>query len=152
MNSFSTLRRAQLPVVKPTPGRKVFAVFILTLLAVFSTPAQAQVFKPHGMTIPGLFFSTSEQRARQACIDDRPECRNSIRAEVEQEMAISLVAPWILLAVAILSVLFWLRGQEKKKDRARLAARRHHDPEKFRKLDRDKTERTATADDEDEMN
>lgn len=113
-------------------------------------PAAAQVIKPYGMPIPSFFFPAGERRAREACAEESPNCRASVRAQMEQEMAISLVIPWILLGAGVLLVLFYLRAEEKKKAKARELARRHHDPGAFRKLDRDKTEKKKTDDDDDE--
>jgi hypothetical protein len=119
-----------------------------------AAPAHAQIIKPQGLTLPGFLFTPAERRAREACIEERPECRATVRAEIEQEMAISLTLPWILLAACVLGVLFWLRGQEKKKAAVRAAARRNHDPGAFRKLDREKSDRkkNGDADEEDRDN
>jgi hypothetical protein len=94
----------------------------------------APVIKPMGMPIPSFFFSTSEARQRNACADELPECRPSVRAQMEQEMAYSMILPWVLAGGGILIGLFYLRKQEKKKLKLRKAAQRHHDPSKFRKL------------------
>ena len=67
---------------------------------------------------------------------------------MEQEMAISLTIPWILLAGGVLLALFHLRKQEKIKAKARAAARRQHDPGAFRKLDREPTPKTNANDDD----
>ncbi len=114
-------------------------------------PATAQIIKPYGMAIPSFFFSAGERRAREACVENRPECRASVRAEIEQEMLISLIIPWALLGVGILIVLFALRNAERKKLKAAAEARRHHDPGKFRKLDREKSEQRNTDDDADDL-
>ena len=68
--------------------------------------AQAQVMKPNGMALPGVLFPAAERRAREACLDERPECRASVRAELHQEMSYSLLVPWALLGFAILGGLF----------------------------------------------
>jgi hypothetical protein len=123
------------------------AVLGLSGVGYFS-PAAAQVFKQQGLPIPAFFFSAAERRAREACADNLPNCRASVRARMEQEMAISLTIPYVVLAIGLLVVLVWLRGHEKKKARARALARRHHDPGAFRKLDKDKTEKRNADDDE----
>lgn len=115
----------------------------------FPQPAAAQVIKPYGMPIPSFFFPAGERRAREACADELPTCRATVRAQMEQEMAISLVIPWVILGVGVLIALFYLRKQEKEKAKAREMARRHHDPGAFRKLDSEKTSKTADPDDED---
>ena len=112
-------------------------------------PAEAQVFKPQGMPIPSFFFPAAERRAREACANNEPNCRASVRAQMEQEMAISLTFPWIILGAGVLVVLFYLRKQEKKRAAVRALARRNHDPGAFRKLDKDKTERKRASDDDD---
>jgi hypothetical protein len=113
--------------------------------------AHAQVMKPNGMALPGFLFPAAERRAREACLQQRPECRASVRAQIEQEMAYSLLIPWVLLGGAILGVLLWMRGKEKQKERARLVARAHHEPGKFRKLDHDSDERPKQTDNDDEL-
>jgi hypothetical protein len=131
-------------------------VCALAALGVFSAatapPAHAQIIKPQGIPIPSFFFSPAERRAREACAQELPNCRTAVRAQMEQEMAVSLALPWVMLGIAVLAVLFWLRGQERKKAQARLAARANHNPGAFRKLDRDRTERAKDDEDADELN
>lgn len=105
--------------------------------------------KPNGWPLPGFLFSATEKRAREACAEERSECRAAVRAQMHYEMQISLVVPWLALGLAVLGRLMWGRVQEKKKAKARLLARSHHDPGKFRKLDRDDDERVKTDDDDD---
>ena len=105
----------------------------------------APVIKPMGMAIPSFFFSKSEARQRDACANGLPECRPGIRAQMEEEMAYSMIIPWILLGGGIIAALFYLRGQEKKKQKQRMAARRHHDPGKFKKLGQTDDEKEAEA-------
>jgi hypothetical protein len=69
---------------------------------------------------------------------------------MEQEMAISLVIPWVILGGGILFVLLYLRKQERAKQKARMAARANHNPDAFRKLHRDKDESKRAADDDDD--
>ena len=80
----------------------------------------------------------------------RPECRASVRAQMDYEMSISLIVPWALLGLAVLGVLGWMQMQEKKKQKARLRARAHHDPGKFRKLDSEREERKRDQDDDED--
>ena len=135
--------------------RRYLFVVVFTLLAICSTagapPANAQVIKPYGIPIPSFFFSGVARRAREACAEERPECRASVRADMEQEKAVSLMLPWLLLGLAILGSLFGLRAQDKKKERARAAARRHHEPGAFRKLDQEPKVRTNDPDEDDDM-
>ncbi|MBY0508941.1 MAG: hypothetical protein K2P94_02205 [Rhodospirillaceae bacterium] len=133
--------------------RLLFCAFavVLGLSGVgYTPPAAAQVFKQQGLPIPSFFFSGAERRAREACADNLPNCRASVRARMNQEMEISLTIPYIVLAVGLITALVWLRGQEKKKAKARALARAHHDPGAFRKLDKEKKEKRDTDDDEDE--
>ncbi len=64
-----------------------------------------------------------------------------MRAQMEFERSITVIFPWAALGVAILGVLFWLRAQEKKKEAHRRAARRKHDPDTFRNLDKTQAEK-----------
>lgn len=105
----------------------------------------APVIKPMGMAIPSFFFSASEARQRDACANGLPECRPGVRAKMEEEMAYSMILPWVLLGGGIIAALFYLRAQEAKKKKQRLAARRHHDPGKFRKLGQTDDEKEAEA-------
>ncbi len=74
-----------------------------------------------------------------------------MRAEMDQEKALSMVIPWIIVGVGILIALFHLRAQEKKKAQARAAARRHHDPGAFRKLDRDRNAKSGNEDEPEDI-
>jgi len=154
MHRTMTQKSNNRPFPKATP--RAVAGFLLAVFLGFSTllgptSAQAQVFKPQGFTLPGFLFSPSERRAREACAEERPECRPSIRAEMEHEMSISLLVPWVALGLAILAVLLWLRLQERKKMKLRYAARARHDPAKFRKLDREQSERKKDEDDDEAL-
>jgi hypothetical protein len=115
------------------------------------SPATAQVIKPYGMPIPSFFFPAGEKRAREACADNLPSCRATVRAQMEFEMAISLIIPWIILGVGIVIALMYLRKQEQEKKKARDLARRHHDPGAFRKLDKEKSEQKNADDDDEEL-
>jgi hypothetical protein len=116
----------------------------------YAPPATAQVFKQQGLPIPSFFFSGAERRGREACADNLPNCRASVRARMNQEMEISLTIPYIILAVGLVIVLVWLRGQEKKKAKARALARSHHAPGAFRKLGQEKKDKRAADDDDEE--
>jgi len=125
---------------------------VLTVLAGVGAPrsAEAQVFKPQGMPIPSFFFPAAERRAREACANNESNCRASVRAQMEQEMAISLTIPWIILGIGVLVVLFYLRKQEKARAAKRALARRNHDPGAFRKLDKDKADKKRSNGDDDD--
>jgi len=129
------------------------AVMALAFFAGATAPAaQAQIIKPGGVPIPSFFFPAGERRAREACAQELPTCRAAVRAQMEYEMAISLTIPWIILAVGVISVLMWLRAQEKKKAQARLLARAHHNPGAFRKLDREAKEKSNDDEDAEDLN
>ncbi len=110
-----------------------------------SAAETAPVIKPMGMAIPSFFFSTSEARQRDACANGLAECRPSVRAKMEEEMAYSMILPWVLLGGGVLGALFYLRAQEQKKQKKRLAARRHTDSGKFRKLGQTDDEKETDA-------
>ena len=120
------------------------AALMPLLLGGFIPPAGAQVMKRDGFTIP-WFHSAAEQRARDACLNNQPDCRPSVRAQIDQEKAISLLVPWALLGVAVLGVLFWLRKLEQDKTKKRRDAQRKHDPKAYKKLDQTKEDRAAEA-------
>ena len=109
-----------------------------------AAPARAQIMKPDGFTLP-WFRSPAERRAREACEQNLPECRASVRRQIAEEKAASMVTPWLILGAGVLVALLWLRMQEKKKEKKRARAQRQHNPDAFRKLDRTKEERAADA-------
>jgi hypothetical protein len=134
----------------------LFAILGLALVPVSAAQAAEKppVIKPMGMTLPCIFCSASERLQRQQCADDLPECRPSVRAQMEQEMGASLVTPWLLLGALVLLALFVLRARDKKKAQQRRAAQRHHNPATFRKLDKtreDKAEEAARKRERDEL-
>jgi len=134
--------------------RLLFSAFavVLGLSGVgYTPPAVAQVMKQQGLPIPAFFFSGAERRAREACADNLPNCRASVRAQMEQEMEISLTLPYVGLGIGLIVVLVMLRGQEKKKAKARALARSHHDPGAFRKLDKEKKEKQSDGDDDEDQ-
>lgn len=100
-------------------------------------PARAQVMPEQGMTLP-WFRSRSEEIQRDACRRNLPECRASVRAQMDLEQSITVILPWAALGVAVLGVLFYLRAQEKKRERKKKLARMHHTPGAFKTLDKGK--------------
>ncbi len=119
------------------------------LLGGFIPPAGAQIMKRDGFTFP-WFRSAGEQRAREACLNKQPDCRPSVKADIDQEKAISLLVPWALLGFAVLGILFWLRKLEQDKIKKRRDAQRKHDPKAFKKLDQTKEDRAAEAANDDD--
>ena len=131
--------------------RRKFLASLLTGGTVASAvPASAQIMPEAGIPIP-FFRSRSEEIARRACVEGLPECRASVRAQLELERSITVVVPWALAGLAILGVLFWLRGEEKKKAQHRMRARRHHDPKRYKNLDKTKADRERDPYDDDEL-
>jgi hypothetical protein len=127
--------------------RAIFSVLVLVsgIAVALPTPARAQVMPTQGIDIP-WFHSPMERAQREACRRSLPECRAATRAQMELEAAITVILPWASLGIAILAGLFWLRAQEKKRERKKKRARMHHTPGAFRKLDREK--QTKSDDDE----
>lgn len=120
-------------------------VLLLALIGCgYVAPAGAQIIKPDGITLP-WFRSPAEQRAREACAQNLPECRASVRREMAQEKTATVITPWLILGVGVLVALLWLRAQERKKLKKRASAQRRHNPETFRKLDRTREERATEA-------
>ncbi|MGE3476867.1 MAG: hypothetical protein AB7H70_13785 [Rhodospirillaceae bacterium] len=130
-----------------TRTRTILAVFAVLVGFATVAPARAQIMPSQGIDIP-WFTSKSEKVQRDACRRNLPECRASVRAQMAVEESITVILPWAGLGIAILGVLFWLRAQEKKRERKKQLARRHHTPGAFKKLDKDKQER-RDGDDED---
>lgn len=115
--------------------RRFLATLVTGSVTAGALPVSAQIMPEQGIPLPG-FRSRAEELARRACRENLPECRASVRAQLELGRSITVIAPWAALGIAILAVLFWLRAQEKKKERKRLEARRRHDPSTFRNLDK----------------
>ncbi len=126
--------------------RKLLQIVALApvLMCGAAPEAGAQVMKRDGFTID-WFYSAAERRAREACANNQPDCRQSVRDRMDQEKAISLLLPWALAGGIILGVLFWMRKREQEKLAKRRAAQRKHDPKAFRKLDQSKEDREAEA-------
>jgi hypothetical protein len=119
------------------------AVMVPLLLAGgFAAPASAQVMKRDGFTIP-WFHSAAERRAREACENNQPDCRPSVRQQIADEKAMSLITPWLILGAVVLGALFWLRKRDQDRLKKRRQAQRKHDPKAYKKLDQDKEERAA---------
>lgn len=125
--------------------------FVLAICAVVSlstaVPAWAQVMPSQGIPIP-WFHSPAERIQRDACRRNLPECRSSVRAQLEFEESITVILPWVALAIAILGVLFWLRRQEREREKRKRLARMHHTPGAFKKLDASKEEKDKEEDED----
>ncbi len=129
--------------------RKFLTSLVTGGLAASAVPASAQVMPEAGIPIP-FFRSRSEEIARRACEEGLPECRASVRAQLELERSITVALPWVIAGLAILGVLIWLRAQEKKKAQQRMRARRHHDPKRYKNLDKTKADRERDPYDDDD--
>lgn len=118
--------------------------FFTTLFAgaVAVAPAAAQIMPDNGIDF-GFFRSRQEQRAREACEKNLPECRADIRRQMQEEKGISLLTPWILLGVGVLGVLLWARKREKARQKMKKEAQRKHVPGQFKQLDKTGDQRTA---------
>jgi hypothetical protein len=101
-----------------------------------------------GLTLP-WFRSRSEEIQRDACRRNLPECRASVRAQMDIEQSITVILPWAALGLAVLGVLFYLRAQEKKRERKKKLARMHHNPGAFKKLEKEKQARSEEDDEAD---
>ncbi|MGE4062982.1 MAG: hypothetical protein AB7E79_06400 [Rhodospirillaceae bacterium] len=129
-----------------TRTRAIFSALVLGVGLVTGAPAPAQVMPTQGIDLP--WFQSSQERAqRDACRRNLPECRAAVRAQMEFEEAVTVILPWAALGIAILIGLFWLRAQEKKRERRKKLARMHHTPGAFKKLE---AEKQAKAEDDDE--
>lgn len=115
---------------------------VLALLLGFAAlpPVQAQEMRTPGIDF-SWFRSSQEQAQRDACRRNLPECRATVRAKMNFEQSITVIVPWAGLGIAILGVLLWLRGKEKKRERQKRLARMNHTPGAQRKLDKAKEEK-----------
>lgn len=119
--------------------RRFLASLVTGGFAASALPASAQIMPEQGIPLP-FFRSRSEEIARRACMEGLPECRASVRAQMEFERSITVAFPWALVGVVLLGILFWMRAQDKKKAQHRAQARRRHDPAKYKNLDKTKAE------------
>lgn len=126
--------------------RKLLQVAVLApaLVCGVAPEAGAQIMKRDGFTL-NWFASPAERRAREACANNQPDCRPSVRDQMDKEKAFSLLLPWALAGAIVLGVLFWLRKQEQEKLKKRRTAQQKHDPKAYKKLDQTKEDRAAEA-------
>src|SRR5262249_52341489 len=112
----------------PASRFRTAAKLVLILLlgfGAFGAPAQAQVMRQDGMTLP-WFHTRSEKMARQACADNLPECRDSVRQKMVVEQIITLLAPWVALALILLIGSMYLRVRDRMREKRRHEAERVH--------------------------
>jgi hypothetical protein len=127
----------------------VFATLLaagVTAAPVLVAPALAQIMPEQGIPLP-WFRSRSEEIQRDACRRNLPECRATVRAQMDLEQSITVILPWAALGVAVLGVLFYLRAQEKKRERKKKLARMHHTPGSIKKRE---NERQARRDEDED--
>jgi hypothetical protein len=126
------------------------AGLLLLAVAFGGTPARAQIMHDDGITLP-WFHSRADRMARQACEDELPECRDSVRRELVTEKLITTIAPWVLLLLVIIGAIRYVRYQERKRDAQRHDAARHQRAAKVAKASRgadDAPVRQSDADDD----
>jgi len=98
----------------------------LLLLGVFgAASSRAQVMHDDGLPLP-WFHNRAQQMARQACEDDLPECRDSVRRQLVTEKMITNLLPWVLLCLVMLGAFVYVRRQEAVREGRRNQAARQH--------------------------
>ena len=125
--------------------RKLCFVVLLGLGSLAPLPAAAQKMSEDGVQLP-WFRSKAENAARQACEEDLPECRDSIRKQIASEKAITRTFPWILLCLIVLGAVRYVNMREKQREQRRQEAARHHVRASLRQ-DKERSE-AATGDDD----
>jgi hypothetical protein len=110
--------------------------------ALAPTPAAAQKMSEDGMQLP-WFHSRAEKLARQACENDLPECRDSIRKKIATEKMITRTAPWVLLCLFLLGMSRYSRMRENRRRKKQEEIARHHVRSSVREA-KDKTRAAET--------
>ena len=133
-----------------TCTRSFVTVFVLVLgfAMIGPAPVRAQEMRTPGIDF-GWFGSSTERAQREACRRNLPECRASVRAQMNIEQSITVIVPWASLGLAVLGVLFWLRKREKKRAHAKKLARMMHTPASHKKAELQK-EAKRKRDEEDD--
>lgn len=133
-----------------TRTRSFVTLFVLlSSVAMFDpAPARAQEMRTPGIDF-GWFGSSQERAQREACRRNLPDCRATVRAQMNIERSITVIVPWAALGLAVLGVLFWLRKREKQREHAKKLARMMHTPASHKKAEQQK-EAKRKRDDEDE--
>lgn len=140
-------RRAFLALLAPRRLAAAAGTACALGVGVGASSAAAQEIPQFGIPIP-WFRSRAEKLARAACENNLPECRADVRRQLAAEKQVSLVTPWILLCLAVLGVLLYMRKKEKDRARQREEARRKHVPGAFKKLDQTPGDAAADAADD----
>lgn len=104
---------------------KIVLILLVGFGAFAPLPARAQIMHEDGVPIP-WFHSRSEKLARQACMHNLPECRDSVRQKLAMELMITNLAPWVLLCLIVLGAVMYVRIRDAKREARRHEAQRHH--------------------------
>jgi hypothetical protein len=104
---------------------KVVLILLFGFGAFAALPARAQIMHDDGVPLP-WFHSRAERLARQACLHNLPECRDSVRRKLAVELMITTLTPWVLLCLVILGAVIYVRRREAARERRRHEAERHH--------------------------
>jgi hypothetical protein len=104
---------------------KIVLILLLGFAAFAPVPARAQIMHEDGVPIP-WFHSRSEKLARQACMQNLPECRDSVRQKLATELMITNLAPWVMICLIVLGAVMYVRIRDAKREARRQAAQRHH--------------------------
>ena len=127
--------------------RRVYFALFMFIGVLGAGPAMAQVMHDDGIALP-WFHSRTTQMARDACENDLPECRDSVRRELATEKAITRTVPWVLICLAIWGAVRYARAREKVRERQREEAARHHVRASVRTKDARLDERPPVSDDD----
>jgi hypothetical protein len=134
--------------------KKILRLILLALMLwPVSTPVMAQDMGDSGFTLPDFFFSRADQIARANCLNGASNCRPDIMAQIEVERAVSLLAPWFMVALGMFFLLRYMRKREQKKALSRKMAQRRHVPGSVRKQQEEQAAKAAhKAEDDDRFN
>jgi hypothetical protein len=111
------------PSVFRTAAKLVFC--LLLVLSAGASPARAQIMHNDGVALP-WFHTRAEKLERQACEDNLPECRDSVRQQLAVEHMVTILAPWILLCLVMLGAVMYVRRRDAARERQRHQAERQH--------------------------
>jgi hypothetical protein len=121
-----------------TSRRKMWWLVAGLLMLWLPAPASAQKMSDDGATLPSWFYSRAQLNARRACINDLPECRDSVRKQIVVERMVSLIAPWVLTALVFWGAVVLVRRRDAKRDERsrRLQRNRVREAKKPRQAER----------------
>src|ERR1700740_2753429 len=90
---------------------KLMLILLLGFGAFAPVPARAQIMHDDGVPLP-WFHTRAEKLARQACMHNLPECRDSVRQQLALELMITTLAPWVLLCLVIFGAVMYVRRRD----------------------------------------